>query len=177
MFQTNSLSGDVTARCKYSLSLTFVMALSTRKSSCVNARGIPTAAYQVLHLWSCWGGGGGYHPSDLDGGGAPCGQKEGWTDTCQNITFPRTTYAVGNNVTAKFVFNILKFISLSPFHSEFHFWAKICFYCRFSFKTFVKAHRICGNQLLRNICFIDVAWKYVWGFFPHWREKVQLGTF
>ena len=29
----------------------------TRKSSCVNARGIPTAAYQVLHLLSCmmWG--------------------------------------------------------------------------------------------------------------------------
>ena len=30
---------------------------ATRKSSCVNARGIPTAAYQVLHLLSCtWGG-------------------------------------------------------------------------------------------------------------------------
>ena len=30
----------------------------------------------------------------------PCGQTDGrmdgWTDTCQNITFPRTTYAVGN---------------------------------------------------------------------------------
>ena len=24
-------------------------------------------------------------------------QNDGWTDTCQNITFPRTTYAVGNN--------------------------------------------------------------------------------
>ena len=23
-------------------------------------------------------------------------QMDGWTDTCQNITFPRTTYAVGN---------------------------------------------------------------------------------
>ena len=31
--------------------------VKTRKSSCVNARGIPTAAYQVLHLLSCtrWG--------------------------------------------------------------------------------------------------------------------------
>ena len=28
----------------------------TRKSSCVNARGIPTAAYQVLHPLSCPGG-------------------------------------------------------------------------------------------------------------------------
>ena len=28
----------------------------TRKSSCVNARGIPTAAYQVLHMLSCPGG-------------------------------------------------------------------------------------------------------------------------
>ena len=25
-------------------------------------------------------------------------QTDGWTDTCQNITFPRTTYAVGKNV-------------------------------------------------------------------------------
>ena len=31
----------------------------TRKSSCVNARGIPTAAYQVLHMLSYPGGGGG----------------------------------------------------------------------------------------------------------------------
>ena len=31
----------------------------TRKSSCVNARGIPIAAYQVLHMLSCPGGGGG----------------------------------------------------------------------------------------------------------------------
>ena len=39
--------------------------LLTRKSFCVNARGIPTAAYQVLHLLSCRGGGGthlGYPP-------------------------------------------------------------------------------------------------------------------
>ena len=32
--------------------------METRKSSCVNARGIPTAAYQVLHVLSCPGGGG-----------------------------------------------------------------------------------------------------------------------
>ena len=30
--------------------------MKTRKSSCVNARGIPTVAYQVLHLLSCTGG-------------------------------------------------------------------------------------------------------------------------
>ena len=35
----------------------------TRKSSCVNARGIPTAAYQVLHLLSYPGEGGGGTPS------------------------------------------------------------------------------------------------------------------
>ena len=36
------------------------------------------------------------------GWGTPprCGQTDGWTDTCQNITFPRTTYAVGNNHTS-----------------------------------------------------------------------------
>ena len=62
----------------------------TRKFSCVNARGIPTAAYQVLHLLSCTGGGTpchtwgtpiwtwwgvpppGIHPClDLVGGGIP----------------------------------------------------------------------------------------------------------
>ena len=32
--------------------------IQTRKSPCVNARGIPTAAYQVLHLLSYLGGGG-----------------------------------------------------------------------------------------------------------------------
>ena len=31
--------------------------LLTRQSSCVNERGIPNAAYQVLHLLSCTGGG------------------------------------------------------------------------------------------------------------------------
>ena len=30
--------------------------MKTRKSSCVKARGIPTVAYQVLHLLSCTGG-------------------------------------------------------------------------------------------------------------------------
>ena len=35
-----------------------VLLFETRKSSCVNARGIPTVAYQVLHLLSCNGGGG-----------------------------------------------------------------------------------------------------------------------
>ena len=37
--------------------------METRKSSCVNARGILTAAYQVLHLLSCTGGGGGSIPA------------------------------------------------------------------------------------------------------------------
>ena len=158
----------------------------TRKSSCVNARGITTTAYQVLHLFpevgyppprqvwwegtwggvpppaggtpcqvwwgvpevgyppgrgtpcQVWWGGtrggvpplarseGGYlrweyppgwtwlgyqpppgwtwlgYPPPLagPGWGTPpprCGQTDWWTDTCQNITFPRTSYAVGNN--------------------------------------------------------------------------------
>ena len=33
------------------------MNTDTRKSSCVNARGIPTTAYQLLHLLSCTGRG------------------------------------------------------------------------------------------------------------------------
>ena len=37
--------------------------ISTRKSSCLNARGIPTAAYQVFHMPSYPGGeGGGRYP-------------------------------------------------------------------------------------------------------------------
>ena len=47
----------------------------TRKSSCVNARGIPTAAYQVLHLLPEVGypppPPQGYHPARSDGGGVP----------------------------------------------------------------------------------------------------------
>ena len=44
----------------------------------------------------------GYPPSGPGQGIPPsCGQTDGWmdgwTDTCQNITFPRTTHAVGNN--------------------------------------------------------------------------------
>ena len=41
---------------------TFEYILLTRKSSCVNARGIPTAAYHVLHLLSYPGGGEGVYP-------------------------------------------------------------------------------------------------------------------
>ena len=135
----------------------------TRKSSCVNARGIPTAVYQVTQLspkvgypptssdggyprWgtppvgvpptrSDWGTQGGvppavppgqvqwgyprwgppgqgyppphwtwlgYPPPHLDLAGVTPPppvwtdrQMDGWTDSCQNITFPRTTYAVG----------------------------------------------------------------------------------
>ena len=119
----------------------FRKVLKTRKSSCVNARGIPTAAYQVLHpRWGTPPPGRGtpqqaYPPGRVpplarsdEGGGLPeveyppsrgthhrtwlgyppaltwpgyppmCGQTDWWTDTCQNITFPRTTYAIGNNV-------------------------------------------------------------------------------
>ena len=119
--------------------------ITTRQSSCVNARGIPTAAYQVLHLLSCtrWGthlsgyppprpgptGGtrGGVPPvrvppqarSDRRGvpevGYPPPGQTWLGYPPCldlarvpplrceqtDNITFPRTTYAVGNDITSK----------------------------------------------------------------------------
>ena len=128
---------------------------STRKSSCVNARGIPNAAYQVLLKmgyppsgyppsgyppskyppWPCQIGStrGGVSPVRVpparsDGGyprwgtphqgtpmagpgrGTPLPPGPGWgthtgvdrqnhrrTNTCRNITFPRTTYAVGKN--------------------------------------------------------------------------------
>ena len=44
-----------------------------RKYSCVNTRGIPTAAHQVLHMLSCTGGGGGTpeYPPCLDLAGVP----------------------------------------------------------------------------------------------------------
>ena len=45
--------------------------LIPRKSSCVNARGIPTAAYQVLHMLSYPGG------TYLTGGGVPT-LARGW---------------------------------------------------------------------------------------------------
>ena len=48
--------------------------IDTRKSSCVNARGIPTAAYQVLHLLSCTGE-----------GGYPC---RGVPHPCQGVSHP-----------------------------------------------------------------------------------------
>ena len=39
----------------------------------------------------------------------PRGQTDGWTDTCQSITFPRTTYAVGKkeNKAAKIHYSAL----------------------------------------------------------------------
>ena len=62
------------------LGIIFLNNLNTTKSSCVNARGIPTAAYQVLHLLtaayqvlhllSCTGGG------STPAGGTPC--QEGY---------------------------------------------------------------------------------------------------
>ena len=52
------------------------------------------------------------------GGVPPCGQKDGWTDTCQNITFPRTTYAVGNKVLP-FKASVFSWLS--------HFIIKRCF--------------------------------------------------
>ena len=115
----------------------------------MNARGIPTAAYQVLHLLSCRGGypllgdtpcqgvlhlvpcqgvlhlgvsppsdlagvtpfgpGWGMPPPQLDLAGVlpwPS-QTDGWTDTCQNIAFPRTTYAVGKYL-ASYLHRILQ---------------------------------------------------------------------
>ena len=55
----------------------------TRKSSCVNARGIPPAAQQVLAMLSCLGGGGDPIPGQVGGvphprlGGTPS-QVQGW---------------------------------------------------------------------------------------------------
>ena len=43
-----------------------IMPILTRKSSCVNARGIPTVVYQILHLMSYLGGGG--YPISEQGG-------------------------------------------------------------------------------------------------------------
>ena len=60
----------------------FVYLTTTRKSSCVNARGILTAAYQVLHLLSCRGGtpAGGY---PIPAGGLP------------HLGYPRLTWPGG----------------------------------------------------------------------------------
>ena len=90
----------------------FKKTFPTRKSSCVHARGIPTAAYQVLHLltevgytrpglmggYLRWGTPPpsrgtpgwtwlGYPPPPGPGQGTPPGVDR-QTDTCQNITFP-----------------------------------------------------------------------------------------
>ena len=93
----------------------------TRKSSCLNARGIPTATYQVLHLLPYPEGGvptlagergtylgGGWVPTldgkegtTLDGGGRSTYLwypfPRVWTDWKHNL-LSRTTYAVGNSV-------------------------------------------------------------------------------
>ena len=52
----NSLWGAESTAHEYTEMVQLFFQL-TRKSSCVNARSIPTAAYQVLHLLSCtrWG--------------------------------------------------------------------------------------------------------------------------
>ena len=100
----------------------------TRKSCCVNARDLPTAAYQVLHVLSCPGGGGGGLPL-LGGWGYPHPDLAGvpspqWTwpgyppsdlatvplsdlagvppSRCgqtENITFPHPSDAVGKKFT------------------------------------------------------------------------------
>ena len=60
------------------MSLNESTTILTRKSSCVNARGIPTAAYQVLHGLSCPGGWGpGYHPPQSDLTGVPLSDLPG----------------------------------------------------------------------------------------------------
>ena len=86
---------------------------TTRKSSCVNARGIPPAAYQVLHLlpyrggnypgcgvptlaWGVshlWSGG----TPHLDLVGVPPPPRCGQTDTCENSSFPHHSDAGGKN--------------------------------------------------------------------------------
>ena len=69
----------------------------------MNARGIPTAAYQVLFggVPPCQGtpparSNGGTLTGDL--AGVPRLGVDRQTDACQNITFSRTTYVVGNEV-------------------------------------------------------------------------------
>ena len=84
------------------------MQLNTRKSSCMNARGIPTTAYQVLHMLS-YVGGGEYLP--FAGGGEvpwgiplppPSGPGQGtsplpvWTDWKHYL--PNPSDAVGKNL-------------------------------------------------------------------------------
>ena len=73
-------------------------------------------AYQVLHLLSCTGGTPSLAGGTLGVPPPPAGVPPGWTwlryphvdrqtdgrtDTCRNITFPRTTYAVGNKIGKK----------------------------------------------------------------------------
>ena len=86
----------------------------TRNSSCVNARGIPTAAYEALHLLSCTGGvppAGGYpiwtwqgysHPR-LDGGtplsgtgwGTPPPVVPGWGTPTGQVGYPLAGHGWG----------------------------------------------------------------------------------
>ena len=81
----------------------------------IPGRGTPTGG--ILHPWMGYppfGPGWGTPPPIRPGWGTPCLDLAGvpptwpgwvpplwtdrWTDTCQNTTFPRTTYAVGKNL-------------------------------------------------------------------------------
>ena len=62
-----NLSRSTSSQGMISLHWSCLELFITKKSSCVNARGLPTAAYQVLHLLSCTGGWG----TSCRGGGYP----------------------------------------------------------------------------------------------------------
>ena len=67
----------------------------TRKSSCVNARGIPTAAYQVLHLLSCTGYLAGVSPCPRLDGDTPCPRLDGVSPGLNLAGYPPPPSKVG----------------------------------------------------------------------------------
>ena len=83
--------------------------IKTRQSSCMNARGIPSTAYQALHMLSYLRGGGTYLSQGGGtylGWGAPAlGYPPIWTwlgypppcEQTENITFPHPSNVVSNN--------------------------------------------------------------------------------
>ena len=56
-------------------------------------------------------------------------QIDGWTDACQNITFPRTTYAGGNNFTYFFIAATVFFQEIVTYHlhlTNVQFYVWVC---------------------------------------------------
>ena len=82
-------------------------------------------------------------------------QMDGWTDTCQNITFPRTTYAVGKNcnITHLQVNSILLSFLLRPMQTYLY----LFFFCSHAvdFSTSIATQIIALTALWMTFIYSD----------------------